>query len=64
MNFRSLLVTFMWIAVVGIAFSLFCLATSGSGDDAESFRTYILRASILLGSSFLSLALLEKKDDK
>jgi hypothetical protein len=45
-------------------FSLFCLAVNGSGDAPESFRMYILCSSIVLGSSFLSLALLEKKENK
>ena len=64
MSLKSIVARFMWIVVAGIVFSLFCLATNGSGDDAESFRMYILSASILLGSSFLSLALLENKEDK
>ena len=64
MNLKSLIVKFMWIAVAGIAFSLFCLAVNGSGDAPESFRMYILCSSIVLGSAFLSLALLEKKENK
>ncbi len=64
MNTRSLCVKFIWIGIVGIAFSLFCLAVSGSGDDAASFQMYLLCGSILVSASLLSLAVSERGRDK
>jgi len=48
----------------GIVFSLFCLATSGAGDDAASFQTYVLSGAIVLGSSMVSLALLRGRKEE
>ncbi len=64
MDTRSLFVKFMWIGIVGMGVSLLCLATSGAGDEPESFRMYLLCASILIGSSLLSLALSGRRDEK
>ena len=60
MNIKLIIGKFVWIAIVAIVFSVFCLAVNGAGDDAESFRMYMLSASIVLGSSFISLALIDK----
>jgi hypothetical protein len=64
MNLKSLVTKFLWIAVGGLAFSIFCLALNGAGDHPESFRMYILSSTILLSASLISLALIEKKEDK
>lgn len=64
MNIKSIIDKFVWIAIAAIAFSVFCLAFNGRGDDAESFCMYILSASIVLGSSFISLALLDSKKNE
>lgn len=64
MTIRLLISKSVWIAIAAIAFSVFCLAVNGSGDDAESFRIYILSASIVLGWSFVSLTLLENKKNE
>ena len=64
MNIKLIIDKFVWIAIAAIVFSVFCLAVSGSGDDAESFCMYILSASIVLGSSFISLALLDNKKNE
>ena len=57
MDERKWFTRFMWIAVGGALASFLCLATSGAGDDADSFRTYLLCCAIVLGSSMLALAL-------
>jgi hypothetical protein len=62
MNLKPLLIIFMWIAVAGIIFSIFCLAVNGAGDHPDSFRIYILCSTILLGSVLLSLALIHKRE--
>ena len=57
MDERKLLVTFVWIAIAGIVFSLFCLIANGSGDHPESFQMYLLCSSIVLAAALLARAI-------
>jgi peptidoglycan/LPS O-acetylase OafA/YrhL len=61
MDERILFITFLWIALAGALFSLFCLAISGSGDDPASFQMYLLCCAIVLGSSLIALALTRRR---
>jgi hypothetical protein len=63
MDERKLFVAFLLIAIVGAAFSLFCLVASGAGDHAAAFQTYLLCSAIVLGSSLIALALLHGRKD-
>lgn len=64
MNPRMFFLRFVWVGVAGVVASLCCLIASGMGDDPESFRSYLLCASIVLGASLLALALAGRQDDK
>ncbi len=63
MDERKLFIRFMWMAIAGALFSLFCLAASGEGDRATAFQTYLLCSAIVLGSSMIALALLRGRKD-
>lgn len=65
MELKSLLTKFLWIAIGGIAFSIFGLAilamNSAGGNNAESFHVYLLCSTMLLSSSLLAMAVVGKK---
>ncbi|MCU0917284.1 MAG: hypothetical protein MUC88_22375 [Planctomycetes bacterium] len=56
MDERTLFIAFLWIAVAGALFSLFCLIMNGAGDDPASFQMYLLCCAIVIGAAMIALA--------